>query len=361
MQIKINKLPKSSVEIEGEIDAPIFETYYAKALKRIGENVEFDGFRKGKVPENILTSKIPEMQILEAMAELALNEHYPKMLDEHKIDALSRPEINIIKLARNNPLAFKIKTVVLPELKLPDYKKIAGDIIASVTDTDKNTDVTDEEVEQTIMDIRKSRAPKQPMGDVAKENTEITTPLPPPQQGGGENAELPSFDDEFVKELGQFENVEDFKIKLKENIKLEKANQNKEKTRLKMVEKIIDDTEVDLPEILVEIELDKILSRMESDITNMGMKFEDYIKHINKTIPDLRKEFKKDGEKKAKLGLILNEISKIENISADEKEVEKEVSHILEHYKDADRNRATIHAYTIITNEKIFEFLEGQK
>ena len=67
-KIKINKLAKSEIEIEGEIDAELFEGYYKKALKRLGENVELDGFRKGKVPENVLVSKIPEMSILEDYA-----------------------------------------------------------------------------------------------------------------------------------------------------------------------------------------------------------------------------------------------------------------------------------------------------
>ena len=99
---------------------------------------------------------------------------------------------------------------------------------------------------------------------------------------------------------------------------------------------------------------------MESDITAMGIKFEDYLKHLNKSVEDLKVEFRGDAEKKAKLGLVLNKISEIENIIADLEDVEKEVAHILEHYKDADRERARIHAQNILTNEKIFQFLESQ-
>lgn len=99
---------------------------------------------------------------------------------------------------------------------------------------------------------------------------------------------------------------------------------------------------------------------MESDITQMGLKFEDYLKHLNKTVADLRKEFKNDAEKKAKLALILNEIAKVEKIIADEEQVAKEVAAILEHYKDADPERATMHAQNVLTNEKIFQFLESQ-
>jgi trigger factor len=179
--------------------------------------------------------------------------------------------------------------------------------------------------------------------------------------GETKEEDLPPFNDEFVQALGPFENVADFKTKLKENIKLEKGNQLKERTRLKIVEKIIDGSEIDIPEILIEVELDKILYRMESDIVQMGLKFEEYLKHLNKTKEDLKKEFRNDAEKKAKLALVLNKISQVEKIIADEKEVEREVENILAHYKDADKERARVYAHNILTNEKIFQFLENQE
>src|SRR3989338_6780519 len=110
MQTNITKLPKSEVEIEGELEAEIFDSYYRQALEKIGARAEIDGFRKGHIPENILMSKIPEMHILDEMAEMAISEHYPKIIEEHKIDAIGRPEVAITKIARKNPLGFKIKT-----------------------------------------------------------------------------------------------------------------------------------------------------------------------------------------------------------------------------------------------------------
>ena len=101
-KINIKKLPKSEVEIEGEIKADIFESYFEKAFKKIGADVELPGFRKGKVPEKVLLSHIPEMQILETMAELALSEHYPKIIENEKLDVIGRPEVSITKLARKS-------------------------------------------------------------------------------------------------------------------------------------------------------------------------------------------------------------------------------------------------------------------
>jgi len=370
MKINIKKLPKSEVEIEGEIETDIFESYFEKAVKKLGENIEIDGFRKGKVPEQVLLSKIPESKILEEMAEMALSEYYPKIIEEQKIMAISRPEIGITKIARKNPLGFKIKTAVIPEVELPEYKGIAKKAIGELTEEEKNTEVTEKEVEDTILDIRKSRAPKIKMAESAKghvhdENCEHESPSAKEEPVEDSNKkepeiELPKFDDDFVKSLGPFKDINDFKEKLKENIKLEKENQAKEKTRLKIVEKIIAETKVDMPEILIDIELDKIIYRMESDITAMGLKFEDYLKHINKTEEEIRKDFRADAEKKAKLALVLNKIAETEKIEADKEQIAKEVAMILEHYKDADPERAKLHAENVLTNEKVFQFLEQQ-
>ncbi len=358
MKITVKKLPKSEVEIEGELPADIFESYYNKALKKLGSNIELDGFRKGKVPESVLISKVPEIRILEEMAELALSEHYPKIIEDEKIDAISRPEISITKLARKNPLGFKIKTAVLPNIKLPDYKSIAKSVLRSDLGNSKRSDleVTDEDLENTITDIRKSRAPKVHMTEHVHKEGEAPYEHPEPELP----QEIPELNDEFVKALGPFTDVADFKVKLKENIKLEKENSEKEKTRLKIIEGIIEDSALEVPDILIEAELSKILYKMESDITEMGLKFEDYLKHLNKTIGDLRKDFREDAEKKAKLSLVLNEIAKAEKITANPEDVAKEVAHILEHYKNADPERAQMHAENVLTNEKIFQFLESQ-
>lgn len=352
---KINKLPKSKIEIEGEIDSDIFEGFYKKALENIGKDFEVDGFRKGKVPENILISKIPEIKILEEMAELALKEHYPALIEEINLDVISQPQIAITKLARKNPLGFKIITSVMPEINLPDYKKIAKETLEK--EKGEEITVSEKEIEDTILDIRKSRAKRKNIQEVAKDHVHDENCK---HENENKEEELPEWNDEFVKSMGPFQNIEDFKEKLKENIKLEKINQAREKKRLKIIEKIIENTEIETPEILINTELEKILYRMESDITQMGLKFDDYLKHLQKTRDDLEKEFTPDAEKKAKLGLILNKISKMEKIIADEKEVEKEVNHILEHYKDADPEKARIYAENVLMNEKIFQLLEEQ-
>ncbi len=372
IKISVKKLPKSEVEIEGELSAEDFESYFPKALAKLGENVEIQGFRKGKAPENVLLANVGEMHVLEEAAEMAMSDSYVKILEENKIDAIGRPEIGIVKLARKNPLGFKIKTAVLPEIKLPDYKKIAVKTAEEMTAEDKNLEVTDKEVEDTIMDIRKSRAPKISMKDAAEQAQKTEEEKKTGSESAGETEggekkkayepkeELPELNDEFVQALGPFKDVADFKTKLRENIKLEKENRLKEKTRLKIMENILEKTEAEIPEILTQSEIAKIVYRMESDISAMGLQFEDYLAQIKKTKEDLEKDFRPDAEKKAKLSLVLNTIAEAEKLVPGEKQVADEVAHILEHYKDADPERAKMHAENVLTNEKVFQFLENQ-
>jgi FKBP-type peptidyl-prolyl cis-trans isomerase (trigger factor) len=109
---------------------------------------------------------------------------------------------------------------------------------------------------------------------------------------------------------------------------------------------------------MIESELERTQSQFTADIERMGVKLDDYLKHAKKTLDEVRHEWRPHAEKKAKLQLILNEISKKENLKPDQKEIETEVNHIVEHYKDADRERAAIYAETVLTNEKVFAWLE---
>jgi len=346
--VEVKKLEHSEVEITGTITKDAFESFRAKALKSLNNEVTIPGFRKGHVPEKTLIQKVGEMPILEEMAEMAIAENYPEIIKEHKIETLGRPYISITKIAKDNPLEFKAKTAVLPAVELPDYKKIAKEVMS---EKDEKIEITDKEVEDTVVQIRKSRV------DHSKHDHSLSKEEHEKQL----EKEMPELTDEFVQSLGDFKNVEDFRTKIKEGLKAEKEQKAKEKKRIKIAEALIGATKIDLPEIIIENELDKMESQFNDDVNRMGVKPEDYLNHIKKTYEEMRKEWRKDAEKKAAFQLILNKISLEEKIVPDMKQVEAEVSHILAHYKNADADRARIYAASLLTNEKVFEFLESQK
>ena len=334
---KVNKLENSELEIEGEIGIEHLKSYRDKALEKMKKEAELPGFRKGHVPESILIGKVGELSILEEGAYDAIRDALPHLLSEHEYDFIGAPEVTITKIAHGEPLGFKIKIAVIPEVKLADYKKIAKDENLKEV---KKAEIGEKEVEESIGQILKNVARK---------------------DGKNENQILPELNDELVKKLGDFKDVSDFRIKLKDILIKEKENKAREKRRLEIVEKIISESEMSLPNVIVLNELDKMEAQFKDDIERMGMKAEDYLKHLKKSFEDLRKEWKPDAEKRAKLQIVLNRIAASEKIEADNKEVEKEVAHLLKHHKDANPTKAKEYMEMVMTNQKVFEFLEDLK
>ncbi|HEY4503530.1 MAG TPA: trigger factor [Candidatus Paceibacterota bacterium] len=351
---EIKKIEKSRVEITGVISIEEFEKFRNQALKNINEEVTIDGFRKGKVPENILISKVGEMTILEEMAQLAIKEAYPKIIIDEKIDAIGQPEVHITKIAKDNPLEFKIVTAIVPEVKLGDYKKIiekeTGNEKKIKEDTKSEIEkISEQEIDEAILRIRRSRADHSGH-DHEKMSAE--------EHEKAIDSSLPEFTDDFVKTLGSFKDIRDFKEKLRIMLVEEKKEKQKEKTRITISDKLIESSTIDLPEILIESELRRMESQFSDDISRMGVKMEDYIKHAKKSMEELYKDWRPHAEKKAKLQLILNKIAKIEKIIVEPKEIEEQVDEIMKNHKDTDQERATVYIETVLMNEKVFQFLE---
>jgi trigger factor len=357
----INKLDKSRVEITGSIPADVWEKHRAAAVKHVGEHITIDGFRKGMIPESILVAKVGDSAIREEMAELALSRTYFDILIDNKIDAIGRPEIQVTKLAAGNPLEFKIITAVVPEISLPDYRKIADENIRKQKLVDEK--FTDQELRDTISSIQSAATPqtlttsKDPVSHPDNINLNKASA---PDSGQGEKPNvLPDLTDDYVKKLGAFSDVRDFKDKVGEMIIQQKRDQAHDKKRIAIADAITAATPIDLPEVMIESEINRTESQFKADIEKMGVKLEDYMKHAKKTIEEIRQEWRPYAEKKAKLQLILNAIAQKEHTHPDKGEVESEVKHILDHYKDADVEKARAYAETVLTNEKVFQFLEG--
>ena len=373
MKTTVKKLEKSEVEISCILEIADFQKFEDKALERLGERVELPGFRKGKVPKAMVKENVSEMMVLEEMAELAISDAYPKILESEKIDAIGRPQVAITKIAKGSDLEFKITTAVLPDMKLPDYKKLAAKV--KKDNPVKEVVIDESEVEKTILELRKMRAEQARGADhVGHENmteeakSSEAGSLDASEEAFREHAkvheipesEYPAFDDEFAKSFGNFESADAFKEKIKANMKIEKETVEKDKLRLTIVEDLLKETSGDLPEILIESEIDKILYRLQADITNAGLNFEDYLTQIKKTEADLRNEWREDATKRAKLAVVIHTISEKENLKPSEEEIEKEVGNIMAMYKDADPARARAYIENMLENEKVFAFLENQ-
>jgi FKBP-type peptidyl-prolyl cis-trans isomerase (trigger factor) len=328
--IKITRLPQSEVEIEGEITAEQLENKWEHVLEHAVEHAEIDGFRKGKAPKDIVLREISESELLYRAAEEALGDAYPLILSEEKLDALGSPAISITKIARKNPLGFKIRTALFPEIRLADYKTIAKKEVK-----EESISVSEKEVKDVIAEVRKNRAKTDKVEDI------------------------PELTDESVKEFGDFKNIVDFKEKVKEGLTLDKKTRAEEKKRWEMIDAIVTESKIDLPEVVITEELRKMEAEFTGDLTRAGMTYEKYLAEIKKTDEDVKKEWRGAAEKRSKTQLILSEIGRIEKLDPDKDEVEKEVSHVLAHYKDANPDGVRTYIETTLRNKKVLEFLEG--
>lgn len=391
---KITNEENSQVKIEGEIPFAELAKHRAKVIAHLGKNVEIDGFRKGHVPEAEVVKRVGEMAVLSEMAERALAEVYPETVKQHKLDVIGYPQVQITKIAEDNPLGFTITVAVIPDITLADYKKIA---VAVNKDKD-STEVTDEDIETQIKDILRQKLAYERMQKAAAKKTATetkddageATELPTPETTDTEKEththadgtvhegpahdeedevkavtddELPELTDEYVQTLGQpgqFATVDDFKAKIKEHLAIEKEREVNAAHRAKITDRIIDDSTIELPQVLIDSEIEQMFAQMNEDLTRANLEMDDYLGHIKKTKEDLKKEWTPAAEKRAKLQLILNEIAKTENVEPDKAALETQVEQLLEQYKDADEARVRVYVASVLTNEAVMKFLEEQ-
>jgi trigger factor len=317
-------------ELVVEVSAEYIATFADKALAEFVKEAEIEGFRKGNAPASMVKEKIGEFRLFEEATQRAIQEIIPVIMLEEKIDAITMPHVHLTKIAVNSPVEFKMHFYVMPQVTLADYKKIASGI------KKEKKELKTEDVEGYIEQILSARATKNDAGEAVK----------------------PELTDDFVKGLGDFKDVADFKAKLTENMQAEQEVQGSQKRRLEIMEEIIKQTTMTLPEVLVEEEQHKMLDEFRGRVEGMKMNFEEYLVAIKKTEQDLMTEWKEDAVKRAKMNVILPQIASKEDIKPKEEDIEKEISHLKEHYKDLDENRARVYVAGVLTNEAVFKFLE---
>jgi FKBP-type peptidyl-prolyl cis-trans isomerase (trigger factor) len=214
----------------------------AKALENIGQVAKVDGFPPGHIPANVLEKHVGDAGILDEMAQLAIMEAYPTILIDNKIDAIGRPEIAITKVALGNDLEFTITTAVLPKVELADYKKVSKE----VNKKEVSVTVEDSEIDAALLELRQMRAHQKMHEEGHEHHDHDHTKI--------EEKDLPELTDDFVKSMGKFEGIEDFKTKLRENLLKKKTIERWKEERIALVDGIIDGSTIDLPDMLVDFD-----------------------------------------------------------------------------------------------------------
>ena len=361
MKIEKKDLPKGLVEFTVVVDASELESFHDKAFAEVQKSVEVDGFRKGNAPEALIVKKYGDMVILEEMANFALRAAYVKAVEEHKVNPVGEPQVTITKIAKGNPLELTITVPVMPEIALPEYKKIAKD---AVTDGEK-VEVTEKDINDVLEELRKGRSIQNNHAhdhehgeDCDHDHTEVTEV---PAEADKE-AVLPELNDEFAQSFGgEFKTLSDLTGKVKENLTLEKEQKLREKRRTAIMEKLVAETKAELPEVIIESELNSMLAQMRADITRFGGTWEDYLTHTKKTEDEIKTSWKEDAYKRAMSQILIHKIAQAEKLTATEEEVEVELVRLLATVQDADEERAKAYLYQALTNDKVLKFLEESK
>lgn len=428
MKVTQKKLPKSQIELEFELTPEEFKEHTAHALEHLKHHVKVDGFRPGKAPSAMVEDKIkPESLLMEA-GDHAVQHAYVEYIKESKLEPVGQPEVSIIKIAQGSPFVFKAVITVLPDVELPEYKEIAKKIKG------KEISVTEEEILDSINYMQKTRAKFTVKNGVAEkkdfveikysnkdinngkevddrfvldeggfmkgfeegvegmkagDEKDIMVKFPdnsPRKDLAGKDAsfkvkmvsvqkmELPEINDEFAKQLGAFESLVALKASMKEGITMEKTQQEKQRRRSEILEKIAEKAKFsapggpalggELPQAIIEQEQQRLLEDLKNRISQTAkVTFEEYLASIKQTEEQIKQTYQKEAEKRLRGFLVLREIGKKENVEVSEKEVEDEVSKSVRNYSKEQMDKIDINElkeYTkgVIHNEKIFELLE---
>jgi len=426
MKIQINSLPKSKREMIITLDQKDLLPFKNEALQELNQNLQINGYRPGKAPLSIAENHLDSFKVYEKMASLAIEKIYPEIIRKNKIQVIGYPQINITKIIPNQEVEFKAELSVIPIVELPNYQKIAQETPKANKESLK---VKEEEIEQALVWLQNSRANLKLVERAAKANDIVSIDYQIKEKGkvvnNGEDKnysfvlgkgnfvpgfednligmkpnekksfelivpqswpqkdlqnkklnidvhlkeikikELPDLNDEFAHNIGNFKTLKELKGNISEGLLFEKQQKEVERWRLEVLEKTAAETKTEIPELLIENEIDLMIEELKDQLDKMQLPYEKYLEQIKKSEEDLRKEFQELAKKRVVSALILREIASLEKITISEEEIQNKINEILKQIPDPNliekinKDNLREFALGIIRNEKVFQILES--
>ncbi len=421
-QHEIKKLPKNEIEITVTIPKGELQPFMTKAAENLSQQTKIEGFRPGKASLEIIKQKVGEMKLLEEAAALAVEKSYIEIAKQEKIEPLTSPKVDFVKLAPENDFVYKATVALIPKVKVGKWQDIKI--------KEKPIKITDEQINKVLEEIKESRAKevledkKVEKGDKVeidfdvfrdnvpieggaqkkypliigsdhfipgfednliglKTNEEKEFELKFPDEYHNKNLagkpakfkvkilavykrELPEINDEFAKSLGQ-ESLTKLKEQIQHNLEHEEHHKEEEKIDRELLEKLIEISEFEeIPDLLIDAETKKMVQELESNIAMQGLKFDDYLKHLNKTREQMIIDFIPQGIKRVKGALITRQLFFDEKLEIKESEIDMEIEKILQHYQNNPemiKNFKTLeyrdYVRNMIGNQKVMEILKS--
>lgn len=387
MKNKIEALEKSQIKITITLDKAEWDEMNLQAYNKTKGKYAIQGFRKGKVPMKVLQNAYGEGVLYEEAINEAFVKYYYDILEDNKdIYPVGQPELDVEKVDANGLTLIAI-VPVKPEVELGAYKGIKVDKIEyNVKDEDVDAeiekmrndagrmiDVDDREAKEgdtANIDFSGSIDGKVFDGGTAKGydlvlgshsfipgfeegvigmklNEEKDIPVTFPEEYGEKSLagkaavfavklnsikvkELPNVDDEFVKDVSEFDTLDELKSDIR--AKLTKKNEEKAnyETEDKILEKIVETSKMEIPDAMIESQIDGMVQDFEYRLMYQGMNLDTYLKYLNVSKEDFRKNFKEDAEKSCKAQLVIDKIIKVEDIKVTDDEVNAEIKELSE-------------------------------
>lgn len=390
MNCKVEKTEKANeVKLEITIEAEKFENAIKKVYFQNAKYFNIPGFRKGKAPMNIVEKYYGAQIFYEDAFNEVATEAYDESLAENKIEAVSRPEVDIIQMEKGKDLIFTAVVQTKPEVELGKYKGIE---ISKIEYTVKDEDIEHELGHMQEHNSRLITVDDRPLenGDTATidfegfvdgvafeggkaegheleigsgafipgfedqlvgmkidEDKEIKVTFPKEyfsKDLAGKEAtfkvklheikkkELPELDDEFAKDVSEFDTLDELKKSIKE--KLEKSNEQRAKyeTEDAAIKTVCEKAKLDIPSGMIDLEVDNMLKDFEQRLSYQGLNLEQYLKMIGKTEEEMRKEYEPQAIEAIKSRLVLEAIIKAEKIEASEEEVKEKLEEMAKNY-----------------------------
>jgi len=390
MSVKVEKTEnKNEVKLSFTVEAEKFEEAMKKVYTKTAKYFNIPGFRKGKAPMQLVERQYgSEIFYEDAFNELA-PEVYDAAIKENNVEAVSKPDIDITQMEKGKDLIFTATVQTKPEVKVGKYKGIEiKKIEYNVSDEDINHElghmqdrnsrlvsVDDRPVENgdiTVIDFEGSvdgvpfeggkaegheleigsntfipGFEEQIIGMKLDEEKDINVKFPEEyfsKDLAGKDAvfkiklheikkkELPELDDEFAKDVSEFDTLEELKNSIKEKIETENKNKEKYETEEEAIKTVCDNTEIDIPNGMIETEIDNMVKDIEGRLSYQGLKLEQYLQMMGKTEEEMRKEFEEQARKSVKSRLVLEAIVEAEKLEANEEEVSEKIKEMAKQY-----------------------------
>ncbi len=421
MEYSIQKLEKSTVEISISIEKAEWENYIKEAYNKNKFRYALEGFRKGKVPFNVLVKRYGIEVFFEDAMDIAMSKAYGEILEKEKLDPVSRPQVDI-NIVDAEGLKFSIGVALYPEFEVAPYtgltfKKVVNKVKKAEIDAEINRElegnarfinVTDRAVQDgDMITLDYSGAidgvkfeggtaqdqaltigsnqfipgfEAQLIGKEIGVECDINVTFPTEYHAAdlaGKDAvftctvkeikvkELPALDDEFAKDLG-FDKLADYKADVKARLQKKADEEAITKENEEILSTIVDATVIDIPDCMIEEELDRFVGNMKANMAQYGLKFEDYLTYAQTTEEEIRKERKEATTKELKVGMVMEAIIKKENLVPTKEDFDAEIKKMAESQgmseeefaKNADE-RTYNYMMTRLMDEKLIAFLRA--